>query len=134
MLREQTVTVHLKLAPFVCACAVCTSVTLRRGNVSVAPEGGLNCCSIHILVLWGGAVFMPVKHMSVTVDIVNDQFLLRSSKNCSACRSKWEGSNMVEAIHAVHWGSVGKTRHICYCKDLCAIDCSELYIAHSLIF
>ena len=54
LLREQTVTVHLKLAPFVCTCAVCASVTLRRGNVSVPPEGGSNCCSIHILVLGGG--------------------------------------------------------------------------------
>ena len=64
--------------------------------------------SHHCLKQWiKGAVFMPVKHMSVTVDIVSDQFLLRSSKNCSACRSKWEGSNMVEAIRAVHWGSVG---------------------------
>ena len=56
-----------------------------------------------------GAVFMPDKHMSVTVDIVNvnDQFLLRPLKNCSACRAKWEDSNMVEAIRTVHWGSIG---------------------------
>ena len=45
--------------------------------------------------------------MPITVDIVNEQFLLRPSKNCSACRTKWESSNMVGATRAVHEGCIG---------------------------